>query len=352
MNNVLKALLSFIVSFFRTRVSLQLEILAIRHQLAVCRNSINRPRLKPADRILSRLKPADRILWAWLPGIWSGWEHVLTFVQPATVIRWRRRRFRQHWARLSRSGKPGRPKVGKEVRVLIRRMSSANLTWGSPRICGELAKIGITVSKSTVERYMVRRRKPPSPTWRAFLTSHIKHLASVDFFIVPTVRFKVLFVFVVLAHYRRRVIHFNVTEHPTAEWSARQIVEAFPWDTAPRYLLRDRDGVYGSVFRNRVKNMAIKEVLIAPRSPWQNPYVERLIGSIRRECLDHMIVLNEHHLRRTLKTYFDYYHRSRVHQSLDMDCPEPRPIYPPETGRVVEIPEVGGLHHRYERRAA
>jgi transposase InsO family protein len=231
-------------------------------------------------------------------------------------------------------------------------MSSANPTWGSPHIRGELAKIGITISKSTVERYMVRRRKPPSPTWRAFLTNHIKDLVSVDFFIVPTSRFKVLFVFVVLAHYRRRVLHFNVTEHPTAEWTARQIVEAFPWDSAPRYLLRDRDGVYGLAFRNRVKNMGIREVLIAPRSPWQSPYLERVIGSIRRECFNHVVVLNERHLRRILARYFDYYHQSRVHQSLDMDCPEHRPVEEPNIGPVVETPKVGGLHHRYERRAA
>jgi hypothetical protein len=195
-----------------------------------------------------------------------------------------------------------------EVRDLIRRMSSANPTWGSPRIRGELAKIGITISKSTVERYMVRQRNPPSPTWRTFLTNHIKDLVSVDFFVVPTVRFKVLFVFVVCAHHRRRALHFNVTDHPSAEWTARQIVEAFPWDTAPRYLLRDRDGMYGSVFRNRVKNMGIREVFIAPRSPWQNPYVERLIGGIRRECLDHVVVLNERHLGRILTRYFDYCH--------------------------------------------
>jgi putative transposase len=177
-------------------------------------------------------------------------------------------------------------------------------------------------------------------------------LVALDFFTIPTVTFRVLFVRVILVHERRRVIHFNITEHPSAAWTAQQVIEAFPWDEAPRYLLRDRDRIYGADFQRRVRNMGIKEVLIAPRSPWQNPYVERLIGSIRRELLDHVIVLNERHLRRLLQSYFDYYHAYRTHKALEMDCPLPRPVQPPELGTVWEVPEVGGLHHRYERRAA
>jgi transposase InsO family protein len=231
-------------------------------------------------------------------------------------------------------------------------MSAANPTWGSPRILGELRKLGLSVAKSTVEKYMIRPRKPRSPSWRSFLANHIRDLVSIDFFVVPSVRFKVLFVLVVLAHHRRWVVHFNVTEHPSASWAAQQVVEAFPWDEAPRYLLRDRDRVYGAAFRKRMKNMGIGEVLIASRCPWQNPFVERLIGSIRRECLDHVIVLNERHLKRVLTKYFGYYHQWRTHLSLDMDCPEPRPVQHPEPGQVVEFPEVNGLHHHYERRAA
>ena len=342
MRSVLRALLSFMASFFRSRASLRLEILALRHQLAVCRQSVNRSRLKPADRILS----------IWLSKVWSGWQRVLVFVQPATVIKWRRRKFRRHWTRLSHRGKPGRPRVAKEVRDLIRRMSPANPTWGSPRIVGELAKIGITVAKSTVEKYMVRRRKPPSPTWRTFLKNHVKELVSVDFFVVPTVTFRVLFVFVILSHQRRRVVHFNVTEHPTADWTARQIVQAFPWDEAPRYLRRDRERIYGGVIRSGVKGMGIEEVIIAWRSPWQSPFVERLIGSVRPECLNHIVVFHEPHLRRILSEYFGYYHKSRVHQTVDMDCPEHRPVESREDGAVAEVQQVGGLHHRYERRAA
>jgi transposase InsO family protein len=199
---------------------------------------------------------------------------------------------------------------------------------------------------------MVRQRKPPSQTWRTFLNNHVKDLVAVDFFTVPTVSFRVLYVFVILAHDRRRHIHFNITAHPTAEWSAQQIVHAFPWDTAPRYLIRDRDGAYGEDFRQRMEEIGIHEVLTAPRSPWQNAYAERFIGSIRRECLDHIIVFNESSLQRILNSYFDYYQRSRTHLSLAKDAPEPRQVQPAELGEVIELPQVGGLHHRYERRAA
>jgi len=199
---------------------------------------------------------------------------------------------------------------------------------------------------------MVKHRKPPSQTWRTFLENHVKQLVSVDFFVVPTVSFRVLYVFLVLAHERRRVVHFNVTEHPTAEWTAAQLMQAFPWDTAPRYLLRDRDRIYGNAFRTQAANMAITEVLTAPQSPWQSPYVERLIGSIRRECLDHVIVVNESSLRRHIASYVSYYRSSRCHLSLEKDSPDGRAIQPPELGRIVAVPMVGGLHHRYERRAA
>jgi transposase InsO family protein len=224
-------------------------------------------------------------------------------------------------------------------------MSSANPFWGAPRILGELGRIGIVVAKSTVEKYMVRSRKPPSPTWKTFLKNYIKDMVAIYFSIVPTVRNQILFVFLVLAHDRRRVLHFNVTSNPTAEWTAQQIVEAFPWERSAKHLLRDRDKTYGEAFLKRVHNMGFEEVLTAPRSPWQNPYVERLIGSIRRECLDHVIVLNERHLRRVVGEYLEYYHRSRTHLSLEMDCPEHREVHPVGRGRVIEIADIGGLHH-------
>jgi transposase InsO family protein len=217
---------------------------------------------------------------------------------------------------------------------------------------GELRKLGIEVAKSTIEKHCPRPKQSPSPTWKTFLKNHMQVLVAMDFFVVPTVTFRVLFVLVLLAHERRRVLHFNITEHPTAQWTAQQVVDAFPWDEAPRALLHDWDTVYGAPFRQRVKHMGIEEVLIAPQSPWQNPYVERLIGSIRRECLDHVIVLHEQHLQRLLSSYFVYCPRWRTHLSLAMDCPVARPVEPPEVGEVIAFPAVGGLHHHYARQAA
>jgi len=208
------------------------------------------------------------------------------------------------------------------------------------------------VSQATVAKYMARYRKPPSQTWRTILENHVKQLVSVDVFLVSTVSFRILYVFIVLAHERRRVVHFNVTEHPTADWTAAQLMQALPWDTAPRYLLRDRDRIYGDAFPKQAASMEIGEVLTAPRSPWQSPYVERLIGSIRRECLDHVIVPDEFSLRRQIAGYLDYYHGWRSHLSLEKDTPDGRAVEPPELGRIVAVPQVGGLHHRYERRAA
>jgi transposase InsO family protein len=230
-------------------------------------------------------------------------------------------------------------------------MALANPLWGAPRIHGELLKLGLDVSQRTVARLMPRRPKPPSQTWRTFLQNHLADLVSVDFFVVPTATFRVLYVFVVLLPHRRQVVHFNVTDSPTAAWTAQQIVETFPDESAPRYLLRDRDSIYGGEFQRRVKGMRIAEVLTAPRSPWQNPFAERVIGTIRRELLDHVIVLNEGHLRRRLRSYLRYYHCSRTHLALDKDAPEPRAVEPPQHGRVVALPQVGGLHHRYVRRA-
>ncbi len=342
MLDFMSSLVAALRDLTRSRLSLQMEIFALRHQLAVYKRTARRP----------RIRPADRILWSWISRVWSGWRDALIVVQPQTVIAWRRKKFREYWRHLSRAGKPGRPPVGKETRDLIRRMSVANPLWGAPHIVGELSKIGIDVVKSTVEKYMERPRRPSSPTWRAFLKNHIREIIAVDFFVVPTVRNQVLFVFLLLAHDRRRVLHFNVTANPTAAWTSQQIVEAFPWGDVPRYLLRDRDAIYGAWFRRRVENMRIEQVVTSPRSPWQNAYVERLIGTIRRECRDHVIVVNERHLKKILGAYFGYYHDWRTHQGLEMDCPEPRAVHAADRGRVVEIPEIGGLHHHYERVAA
>jgi transposase InsO family protein len=273
----------------------------------------------------------------------------MVLVKPATVVQWHRQGFRLFWRWRSRSG---RPSVDREVRELIRQMNAANPLWGAPRIHGELLKLGIEISQATVAKYMVRRRGTPSPTWRSFLRNQTAGIAAIDLFVVASASFRLLYVMIILAHDRRKIVRFDVTRHPTAGWLARQVTEAFPWDTAPRYLLRDRDASYGAELRRQVDAMGITEVVTASRSPWQNAFVERMIGSLRRECLDHIVICNERHLRRVLSTYIDYYHQTRTRLSLGKDCPDPRPVMPPRIGRVVAIPQVNGLHHRYERLAA
>ena len=343
MADALTTLLATLSSIFRSRAALGLENLALRHQIGVLQRSA---RKRP------KLTSGDRLLWICLSRLWRDWRSALAIVKPETVVAWHRAGFRLFWTWKVRRGQPGRPVISREVRDLIRKMCRENPGWGAPRIHGELLKLGIDIGESSVSKYMVRCRKPPSQTWRTFLENHAQQLVSIDFFTVPTIRFQVLYVFLVLAHDRRRILHFNVTAHPTAEWTGQQLREAFPFDQLPRYLLRDRDAIFGNDFREQVRDMGICEVLSAPRSPWQRAYVERVIGSIRRECLDHVIVFHENSLRRTLNSYFDYYHRSRTHLSLGKDSPEPRAIQPPEMGSVVAVPQVGGLHHRYERRAA
>src|SRR6202158_5510309 len=275
MMSVLVSLLLTFRTWARSRAALQLEVLALRHQLQVLQRT--RPR-----RL--RLAKADRWLWVVLLRVWTEWRTALVIVKPETVIAWHRRGFRLWWTWKSRR-RMGRPTVTTEIRTLIRTMAQANPRWGAPRIHGELLKLGIDVSETTVAKYMVRHRKPPSQSWRTFLKNHAQQFVSVDFFVVPTLNFRLLFVFVILDHDRRRLVHFNVTDHPTAEWTAQQMLEAFPWDNTPRFLIRDRDGCYGNAFRQTVRGMKIQEVLTAPHSPWQNGYIERLIGSIRRECL-------------------------------------------------------------------
>ena len=240
-----------------------------------------------------------------------------------------------------------------ETVALIRQMSGANPLWGASRIHGELLKLGITVAQRTVSKYIVRQPRLSSrQTWTTFLRNHLGEMVSVDFLVVPTLNFRVLYVFVVLSHVRRKILHFHVTAAPSARWAAQQLREAFPFSSPPKYLLRDRDRIYSLDFQHMAQVLGLEELRIAPRSPWQSPYVERFIGSLRRECLDHVVVLNRTHLHRVLESYLAYYHRRRTHLGLDKDAPEPRQVQPPEEGNIVAFPEVGGLHHRYERQAA
>src|SRR5213080_4196795 len=273
-------------SAVRTRGELALENLALRQQLAVWKARQPRP----------RLTEMDRIFWVVLSRLCNNWRSSLQVVRLETVVRWHRRGFRLYWAWKS-CRRWGRPAIGRDLRDLIRQMSRANPLWGAPRIHGELLKLGLTVSQATVSKYMVRPRRPPSQAWRTFLKNHAADLIALDFFTVPTATFRVLFVLVVLTHSRRRLVHLNVTEHPTAEWTARQLLEACALKEAPRYLIRDRDQIYGERFSRQAQTLGIQEAVIAPRSPWQNAYAERVIGSIRRECLDHIVVIGERHLR-------------------------------------------------------
>jgi transposase InsO family protein len=328
-------------SCLRTHRELALENLALRQQLAVWKARQPRP----------RLTQMDRIFWVLLSRLWTSWRHSLQVVRPETVVGWHRQGFRRYWAWKSRR-RSGRPMVSTELRDLIRRMSIANPLWGAPRIHGELLKLGLMVSQATVSKYMLRPRRPPSQAWRTFLKNHAKDLIALDFFTVPTATFRVLFVLVMLTHSRRRLVHFNVTEHPTAEWTARQLLEGCALEEGPRYLIRDRDQVYGERFSRQAKALDVREAVIAPRSPWQNAYAERVIGSFRRECLDHVVVIGERHLRQILSKYVDYYNGTRTHLSLAKDAPEPRSVQQPSEGRVVKVPRVGGLHHEYLRRAA
>ena len=333
----LRLVLHVVVSPFRTKVRLEAEIVVLRHQLNVLRR---RGPSKP------RLSVADRLLFVWLCRLFPSVLNAVWIVQPETVIRWHRTGFRLYWHWKSRF-RGGRPKVPVEIRGLIREMSLANRLWGAPRIHGELVKLGIEVAQSTVAKYMARNGRGRPQTWKTFLRNHAAGVGAMDFLIVPTVGFRLLFVLVILRHERRRLISLSVTDHPTAEWIARQITDAFPWDEAPDYMVRDRDRCYGHAVTTRLAAMGIRDHPIAPRSPWQNGHAERLIGSIRRECLDHVVVFGEPHLRRILAAYAVYYNELRTHLSLAKDSPCYRSVQ--RLGQLAAQPILGGLHHQYCR---
>lgn len=337
MGDVLAISRSLFASMVRTRGSLEAENIILRHQLNILRRSAAR---KP------RLTNLDRLVFVWLYRLFPVTLDAVTVIRPETIVRWHRSGFRLYWRWRSRP-RGGRPGVPAETRRLIRDISLANPLWGAPRIHGELLKLGIEIGQTTVAKYMARGHRPPSQSWKTFLRNHAAGIAGVDLFVVPTIGSRLLYVLIVLGHDRRELLSFGVTSHPTAAWIARQITEAFPWDGAPRYLIRDRDAVYGEVVRQRLRAMGIRDRPTAPRSPWQNAYAERLIGSIRRECLDHMIVFGESHLHRILESHTAYYNDLRTHLSLNKDSPAGRPIQGP--GQISATPILGGLHHHYVR---
>ncbi len=326
-----------IPSLFKSRSALHVEILMLRHQLNVLGRRTSRR---------AQLTNVDRLFFVWLYRLWPGLLLAVTILRPETIVRWHRQGFRAYWRWRSRRG-PGRPKVSEELRELIREISLLNPHWGAPRVHGELLKLGIDVAQSTVSKYMVRGRGPRGQSWWTFLRNHADGIASIDLFVVPTIAFKLLFAFVVVRHGRRLLVSVEVTPHPTAEWLARQLLGAFPWDTAPAYIIRDRDRSYGEVFKRRVRSMGIRDRPISAGCPWQNAYVERLIGSIRRECVDHLVIFNEGHLRGILAAYARYYNETRTHLALNKDAPFGRLIQP--VGTITGVPHLGGLHHSFVR---
>jgi transposase InsO family protein len=334
---ILRLLIGALRDYFKSRRQLQAEVLVLRHQINILRRQVP-GRVRPTA--------SDRAIFVWLYRIFADVGSAIVIVRPETIVRWHRMGFRVWWRWKSRNP-GGRPKINHELRDLVRRMCEENALWGAPRIHGELLKLGFDVAQSTVTKYMLRGRAPPSQGWKTFLLNHADGIASVDFLIVPTLTFQRLFAFVVLGIGRRRLLWIGVTTNPTAEWLTRQITEAFPWYTVPTFLIRDNDGAYGEVFTRRLRAMGIRDRPIASRSPWQNGYVERLIGSIRRECLDHMIIWNEAHLRHVVKAYAVYYNATRTHLGIAKDFPDRRAIQ--WRGAIITNPILGGLHHQYAR---
>jgi putative transposase len=340
---VFRLFLSVLRDLFRSRASLEAENCALRHQVAVLRQRLGRRRV--------RLSWRDRMFWVGLSRVWPNWRSALVIVRPETVLRWHREGFRAYWRWKSRP-RGGRPRVDRETRELIARLHRENPLWGAPRIHGELLMLGIDVSESTVSKYLGKATRPPSQSWRTFVRNHRHQSIAIDFAVVPTIRFSLLYVCVILDHGRRRILHVNVTANPTAAWAAQQVVEALPGETDVRFLFRDGDGIFSPEFEHRVTNLGLQQVVTARASPWQNAYCERVIGTLRRECLDPVVALNEQQLKRVLDDYVRYYNGSRTHLSLAKDSPMGRKRCSREGGAVVAFPEAGGLHHRYERMAA
>jgi putative transposase len=343
--HLITAFLAAIRVFFRSRMDISLEVLALRQQVAVLKRKRRRPSL-------NRL---DRFFWTTLRQVWSRWSDVLIIVKPETVVGWHRAGFRQYWRWRSRPRR-GRPKVNEEIRSLIRRMAAENVGWGAPKIHGELLKLGLEISERTVARYLqrVRRRGDPAKCWLTFLANHRELIVAFDFFTVPTLTFRLLYCFFVIEHGRRRVLHFNITCHPTADWVVQQLREAFP-DAGPyRYAILDHDSKFDADVIAFLKATGLEPKRTSVQAPWQNGTAERWVGSCRREILDHIIALNEQHLRRLVRDYVNYHHDDRVHDSLDKDTPNRRPVESKlsPAATVISSARLGGLHHRYSWRDA
>ena len=337
MSELCRLIFGMVIDLFRSRAALEVEIVLLRQQINVLRRT--NPKRLPFVSI-------DRLILGGVCRLFPEMFDALAIVRPETVIRWHRAGFRSYWHWKSRH-RCGRPTVSLEIRQLIRQMSIANPLWGAPRIHGELLKLGIDIGQTSVAKYMARRRAPPSQGWKTFLRNHADGIAAMDLFVVPTISFRLLYGLLIVGHGRRQILWFGVTAHPTAEWIANQVTEACGWEQIPRYLIRDRDGAYGEIFMRRLRSIGIRDRPTAARSPWQNPYAERLIGSIRRECVDHIVVFGERHLRHVLLSYMRYYNDTRTHLALNKDAPISRAA--DTVGRIFSRPILGGLHHQYAR---
>ena len=326
--------------FFRSRADIAIEILALRQQLAVLKRKRPRP----------PLRSLDRLFWTLLRRRWSRWAEVLVIVKPSTVVGWHRTGFRPYWRWRSRA-RGGRPKITEEIRGLVRQLANENPQWGAPKIHGELLKLGFVVSERSVARYLrrVQRRRGPGQRWLTFLQNHREVIVAFDFFTVPTVTFQVLYCLFVIEHARRRILHFNITPHPTAEWIVQQLREAFPEAGPFRYAIFDRDSKFDADVVAFLKTTGLEPKRTSAQAPWQNGVAERWIGSCRREILDHVIALNEPHLRRLIRDYVNYHHAERIHDSLEKDAPNHRQIEPKPSAiaTIISSPRLGGLHHRY-----
>jgi Integrase core domain len=326
-----------VVDLIRSRVMLEAEISTLRQQINVLRRT--------APKKLS-FCAVDRMIFVGLYRLFPKICDALAIVKPDTLVRWHRAGFRSYWRWKSRR-RGGRPIVPVEIHRLIREMSIANPLWGAPRIHGELLKLGIDIGQTSVAKYMARRRGPPSQGWKTFLNNHADGIAAMDLFVDPTISFRLLYGLLIMGHGRRQILWFGVTSHPTAEWMANQLTEVCGWGQAPRYLIRVRDGIFGELFVRRLRSMGIRDRPTSSRSPWQNGFAERLIGSIRRECLDHVVVFGERHLRHILLSYMKYYNEVRTHLSLEKDTPVSRAVE--RTGHILCRPVLGGLQHQYIR---
>src|SRR5712672_1441335 len=337
MRDLVRLIVWAVVDLFRSRAAIEAEILALRQQIIVLRRTAAKKQTFGA---------IDRLVFVGLYRLFPRVLDALAIVRPGTVVKWHRAGFRFYWHWKSRP-QGGRPTVPLEIRRLIREMSIVNPLWGAPRIHGELLKLDIAIGQTSVAKYMARRRGPPSQGWKTFLHNHADGIAAMVLFVVPTISFRLLYGLLIVGHRRRQIVWLGVTAHPTAECIANQITEAFGWERAPHYLIRDRDQAYGNVFIRRLRSMGIRDRPTSPRSPWQNGYAERLIGSIRRECLDHVVVFGERHLRHVLLSYLKYYNEVRTHLSLEKDAPVSRAVE--RVGSILCRPVLGGLHHQYVR---